>query len=111
MSFKRRVSDKEKDVLRNLIDRELLVQRAKDLNISVEGDLVKELDDIRLKNNLPDLDALEKAVTSEGINYDDFKNNIRKQFADAGSDQPGNLFKIGEFCRPRSKSSKVLRGT
>jgi peptidyl-prolyl cis-trans isomerase SurA len=75
--FNKIITDKEKDVLRNLIDRELLIQRAKDLNISVESDLVKELDDIRLKNNLPDLDALEKAVTSEGISYDEFKNNLR----------------------------------
>jgi peptidyl-prolyl cis-trans isomerase SurA len=76
--FEKTVREKQKDVLRNLIDRELLIQRAKDLNISVESDVVKELDDIRVKNNLPDLEALEKAIRDEGMNFDDFKDNLRK---------------------------------
>jgi peptidyl-prolyl cis-trans isomerase SurA len=75
-------SDLDKDVLRDLIDNSLMVQRAQDLDISVDADVVKELDRIRQQNDqdnkLPDLEALQKAVESEGIDWEEFKNNIKK---------------------------------
>ncbi|HXN22186.1 MAG TPA: peptidylprolyl isomerase [Candidatus Dormibacteraeota bacterium] len=71
------VGDKDKNALRDLIDQSLLVQRAKDMGVSVESELVKKLDQIRQQNNLPDMEALEKAVTSQGTNFEDFKNNLR----------------------------------
>jgi peptidyl-prolyl cis-trans isomerase SurA len=71
------VEDMQKNALRNLIDQSLLVQRAKDMGISVEADLIKRLDQIRIQNKKDTMEDLEKAVTSEGINYEDFKNNIR----------------------------------
>ena len=46
----------QKNALRDLIDQALLVQRAKDLGITVETDVVKELDRIRQENKLPDLE-------------------------------------------------------
>jgi peptidyl-prolyl cis-trans isomerase SurA len=69
--------ERRKSALRDLIDQSLLVQRGKDLSISVETDVIKQLDQIRIGNKLPDMDALEKAVTSQGLNWEDFKNNIR----------------------------------
>lgn len=71
------VAEKNKNALRDLIDQSLLVQRAKDMGVSVESDLVKKLDQIRQQNNLPDMEALEKAVSSQGTNFEDFKNNLR----------------------------------
>jgi peptidyl-prolyl cis-trans isomerase SurA len=68
----------DKDVLRDLIDTSLMVQRAKDLDISVETDVVREMDGIRQQNNLADMEALQKAVETEGIDWEEFKNNIRK---------------------------------
>jgi peptidyl-prolyl cis-trans isomerase SurA len=73
------VEDRQKYALRDLIDQSLLAQRGKDMTISVEADVVKQLDQIRIQNKLPDLDALEKAVSSQGMNWDDFKNNIRNR--------------------------------
>jgi peptidyl-prolyl cis-trans isomerase SurA len=67
----------EKDLLRDMIDGLLLVQRAKDLGISVETDLIKRLDEIRQQNNIDSMDNLEKAVRGEGLSYEDFKDNIR----------------------------------
>lgn len=69
--------DRKKNALRDLIDQALLVQRGKDMSISVETEVIKQLDQIRIQNKLPDMDALEKAVTSQGLNWEDFKNNIR----------------------------------
>src|SRR5271169_6714012 len=73
------VEDSQKYALRDLIDQALLAQRGKDMGISVEPEVVKQLDQIRQQNKLKDLDELEKAVTSQGLNWDDFKNNIRNR--------------------------------
>jgi peptidyl-prolyl cis-trans isomerase SurA len=73
------VEDRQKYALRDLIDQSLLSQRGKDMGINVEADVVKQLDQIRIQNKLPDLDALERAVTSQGINWDDFKTSIRNR--------------------------------
>ncbi len=75
--LKTRIDDLQKNALRDLIDQSLLVQRAKDMGISVEPDVIKQLDQIRIENKLPSMEALEEAVTKSGVNWEDFKNNIR----------------------------------
>jgi len=70
--------ERKQNALRDLIDQSLLVQRGKDMGLSVEPEVIKQLDQIRQENKLADLDALEKAVESQGINWEDFKDNIRK---------------------------------
>jgi peptidyl-prolyl cis-trans isomerase SurA len=69
--------DRRKNALRDLIDQSLLVQRAKDMGISVEPEVIKQLDQIRIENKLTSMEALEEAVTKQGLNWEDFKNNIR----------------------------------
>jgi peptidyl-prolyl cis-trans isomerase SurA len=71
------IEDRRKNALRDLIDQSLLVQRGKDMGVGVETDVIKQLDQIRIGNKLPDMESLEKAVTSQGLNWEDFKNNIR----------------------------------
>ncbi|MGA7626345.1 MAG: peptidylprolyl isomerase [Candidatus Acidiferrales bacterium] len=67
----------QKDLLRGLIDQSLLVQRAKDLGISVESELIKRLDEVRKQNGLGSLEDLEKAVEGSGIAWEDYKTQIR----------------------------------
>jgi peptidyl-prolyl cis-trans isomerase SurA len=69
--------DKQKDLLRDLIDQQLLVERAKDMNLSVETDLIKRLDEVRKQNGLATMDDLEKAVESQGIAWEDYKTQLR----------------------------------
>ncbi len=71
------VAEKQKNLLRDLIDQSLLAQRAKDMGINVEPDVVKRLDQIRQQNNIPSMEELEKKMSEQGINFDDFKGNIR----------------------------------
>lgn len=71
------VEDTQKNALRNLIDQSLLVQRGKDMSINVEPEVIKQLDQIRIENKLDSMESLEKAVESQGLNWEDFKNNIR----------------------------------
>jgi peptidyl-prolyl cis-trans isomerase SurA len=75
--LKTRIEDLQKNALRDLIDQSLLVQRAKDMGVSVEPDVIKQLDQIRIENKLPSMEALEEAVSKQGLNWEDFKNNIR----------------------------------
>src|ERR1700674_4505525 len=69
--------DRQKDLLRDLIDQQLLVQRAKDEGVSVETEVIKRLDDVRKQNNLQSLDDLEKAVEGEGMSWENYKSQIR----------------------------------
>src|SRR5229473_360656 len=71
------IEDRQKHALRDLVDQSLLVQRAKDMGVSVEPELIKRLDAIRTDNKLPSMEELEKAVSGQGMNFEDFKNNIR----------------------------------
>ena len=73
------IEDDKKNALRDLIDQSLLSQRGKDMGISVETEVVKQMDQIRQQNKLKDMDDLEKAVESQGINWEDFKGNIRNK--------------------------------
>jgi peptidyl-prolyl cis-trans isomerase SurA len=75
--LKANIDGREKTTLRDLIDQSLLVQRAKDMGVSVEPELIKRLDQIRIENKLASMEELEKAVTGQGLNWEDFKNNIR----------------------------------
>ena len=72
------IEDRQKNALRDLIDQSLLVQRGKDMGVSVEPEVIKRLDQIRIQNNLSSMEDLEKAVSSQGLNWEDFKDNIRK---------------------------------
>ncbi len=68
---------KEKNLLRDLIDQSLLGQRAKDMGINVEPDVIKRLDQIRQQNAIASMEELEKKVNESGVSFEDFKANIR----------------------------------
>lgn len=72
------LGEKEKTLLRDLIDQSLLVQRAKDLGINVETEVIRRMDTIRQQNNLQDLDELEAKIREAGISFEEWKDNLRK---------------------------------
>jgi peptidyl-prolyl cis-trans isomerase SurA len=69
--------DRQKNLLRDMIDQQLLVARGKDMNINVETDLIKQLDDVRKRNNLASIEDLEKGVEGEGVSWEDYKQKMR----------------------------------
>ena len=69
--------EQQKDLLRGLIDQSLIVQRAKDMGISVEPDLAKRLDEVRKQNGLATLDDLQKGVEASGLTWEGYKTTIR----------------------------------
>lgn len=75
----RLVTEKQRDVLRDLIDQQLLLQKGKDLGITGDTELIKRLDEMRKQMNLPAMEDLEKAAEAQGISYEEFKQNTRNQ--------------------------------
>jgi len=73
------IAESHKDLLRNLIDQQLWISKGKELNITGETELVKQLDEIRKKYNLESMEDLEKAAREQGVSFEDFKANIRNQ--------------------------------
>jgi peptidyl-prolyl cis-trans isomerase SurA len=72
-------AEREKDVLRDLIDQQLLLEKGKDLGITADTELIKKLDEMRKEMKLESMDDLEKAAQSQGISFEDFKLNLRNQ--------------------------------
>lgn len=72
-------AEREKDVLRDLIDQQLLLERGKDLGITADTDVVKRLDEMRKQMNLDSMEDLEKAAEAQGVSFEDFKQNLKNQ--------------------------------
>lgn len=68
-----------KDLLRDLIDQDLMVQKAKDDDINVDSDVVRRLDDLRQQYHMNTIDDLQKAVEKQGIIWEDFTDQIKRQ--------------------------------
>jgi peptidyl-prolyl cis-trans isomerase SurA len=73
------VAEKDKDVLRDLIDQQLLLDKGKDLGITADTDLIKRLDEMRKDMNLESMEDLEKAAQAQGVSFEDFKQNLKNQ--------------------------------
>jgi peptidyl-prolyl cis-trans isomerase SurA len=73
----RELEQKQADLLRDLIDQQLLLSKGKELGVTGETELIKRLDEIRKQNHLDSLEDLEKAAQQQGVSYEDFKANIR----------------------------------
>src|SRR5579864_8437915 len=67
----------QKDILRDLIDQQLLLERGKDLGITGETDVVKRLNQMRQQMGLASIDDLEAEAKKQGVSYEDFKEQIR----------------------------------
>ena len=79
VNFEKLVAEREKDVLRDLIDQQLLLEKGKDLGITADTELIKKLDQMRKEMNLDSMEDLEKAAQAQGISFEDFKQNARNQ--------------------------------
>ena len=73
------VAERDKDVLRDLIDQQLLLEKGKDLGITADTEVIKRLDEMRKEMKLDSMEDLEKAAQSQGISFEDFKQNLKNQ--------------------------------
>jgi peptidyl-prolyl cis-trans isomerase SurA len=68
-----------KDLLEEMIDQDLLVQKAQDLNVNVDAQVVERLDQIRKQMGFATIQDLENAVEKEGLIWEDYQNNIKNE--------------------------------
>lgn len=73
------LAQQEKDLLKTLIEEQLLVQKAVDLGLTADNDVIKFLDRIRKENNLGSMEDLEKMMAQQGIDPTEFKQNIKNR--------------------------------
>jgi peptidyl-prolyl cis-trans isomerase SurA len=68
---------REQDLLRDLIDQQLLLQKGTELGISVDTDVVKRLDELRKQMHADSMEDLEKAAQAQGVSWEEFKQNMK----------------------------------
>jgi peptidyl-prolyl cis-trans isomerase SurA len=73
------LAEREKDVLRDLIDQQLLLEKGKDLGITGDTDLIKREDQMRKDMKLDSIEDLEKEAAKQGVSWQDFQQNMRNQ--------------------------------
>jgi peptidyl-prolyl cis-trans isomerase SurA len=66
-----------KDLLRDLIDTQLLSQKAEELGISGDTEVVKRLDELRKQMHAESMEDLEKAAQAQGVSFEEFKQNLK----------------------------------
>jgi peptidyl-prolyl cis-trans isomerase SurA len=112
------------NLLRDLIDNQLLLSKGKQLGITGEAETIREMDQIRKQNHLDSMEALEDAVAKQGLNFADFKASIQNRIITSQviRDQVGRRINItqpderayydahkSEFTTPESvKLSEIL---
>lgn len=69
--------ERDANSLRDLIDQQLLIQKASDLGISADADLVKRLDDLRKEMKANSMEDLQKLAEGQGVSWEDFKQNTK----------------------------------
>ena len=70
-------ADRQKNLLRDMIDKQLLLSRGKELGINADTEVIRRLDEIRKQNHLDTMEDLEKAARQQGVSFEDFKASIR----------------------------------
>jgi peptidyl-prolyl cis-trans isomerase SurA len=71
------VAERQKNLLRDMIDKQLLLSRGKELGINADAEVIRRLDEIRKSNHLDTMEDLEKAARQQGVSFEDFKAGIR----------------------------------
>ncbi len=70
-------AERQKNLLRDMIDQQLLLSRAKEMGLNADAEVIRRLDEIRKQNHLDSMEDLERAARQQGVNFEDFKANIK----------------------------------
>jgi peptidyl-prolyl cis-trans isomerase SurA len=119
--------EQRKDLLRSLIDNQLLLSKGKELGITGETEVIKRLDDMRKQYHLDSMEELQKAAEQQGVSFEDLKEQIRENVirSEVISQEVGSHIQIApseiqayykahqqDFQRPESVSlNEILLGT
>jgi peptidyl-prolyl cis-trans isomerase SurA len=70
-------AERQKNLLREMIDKQLLLSRGKELGVNADSEVIRQLDEIRKSNHLATMEDLEAAARQQGVSFEDFKAGIR----------------------------------
>ena len=73
----KQIDERSANSLRDLIDQQLLIQKAADLGISADADLVKRLDELRKEMKAGSMEDLQKLAEGQGVSWEEFKQNTK----------------------------------
>ncbi len=71
------LQERENDLLRDLIDQQLLLQKGTELGINADAEVVKRLDELRKQMHADSMEDLEKAAQAQGVSFEEFKENMK----------------------------------
>lgn len=71
------IEARSKDVLRDLIDKNLILQQASDMGLTAEIDVLKQIEQMRVQYNFKTVEDLEAAMVKQGASMEDVKDSIR----------------------------------
>ncbi len=75
------MKEREKDTLRDRIDQLLLIQRGRDLNINVDGEVSKYLANIQSENKIADPEKFQAWIREQtGMTFEDFRSEIKNSY-------------------------------
>lgn len=70
-------AERQKNLLRDMIDKQLLLSRGKELGMNADAEVIRRLDEIRKQYKMDTMEELEKAAAQQGVSFEDFKAGIR----------------------------------
>jgi len=69
--------DRQQNLLRDMIDQQILLSKGKELGITGDAEMTRQLDEIRKKNHYASMEELEKAAAAQGVSFEDFKEGLK----------------------------------
>ena len=80
LNAQKQFEEAKKNLLRDRIDEALLVQKAKDLGVNVDTQVIKYLDQLREDFSLETIEDLQDMADNQGIPWEDFRERITRQY-------------------------------
>ena len=79
--LEKQLADREKDLLRDRIDQLILAQKAKDLNITVDTEVSKQMSAIQTNSGIADPEKFQDYLKQQsGMSFEDFKQEMKNRF-------------------------------
>lgn len=70
----------KRTALDRLVEKKLVEQKIRELNIKVSEEEVRQaIDDVKKQNNIPSQEALVSALASQGLSFDQYRNQLQEQ--------------------------------
>src|SRR5262245_41521495 len=74
------MTEQSRMVVRDLIDKQLLLQVAKEAGLSADLDVLKTMEQLKMERGFATMEDLEKAIIKDYGDLDEFKNDIKTEY-------------------------------